>query len=157
MAETALTKAMAPALPKLDVDALEDALRAAKATGKVDPKVIAKAEAKLEQARKRRDVIELGPKREAAEKALREIMATAPFDLNAMKNAITEAEEQKVSPGLLEAAKAKCAEQELTEAMERGVEERERLQKALDAAKAAGVNDSVIRGAERRLSAAWSV
>ena len=50
MAEEALAKAMAPALPRLDVGYLQKALTVAKSSSNVDAKVIAKPEAKLEQA-----------------------------------------------------------------------------------------------------------
>ena len=61
MAEDALAKAMAPALPRLDVPALQEALAAASLVPTVDPKVISRAEAKLEQALKRQASLDPPP------------------------------------------------------------------------------------------------
>ena len=110
---------MAPALPKLDVQALQKALQVAKAAGNVDEKLISKAEAKLAQALKRLETTERGPLRTAAEKELKDQMAASPLDLRELKNAIEEAEEQKVNPELTSAAKAKAASAELDEALEK--------------------------------------
>eukprot|EP00966_Prymnesium_polylepis_P278006 6423533-Prymnesium_polylepis.1 len=110
---------MAPALPKLDVQVLQKALQAAKAAGNVDEKLIAKAEAKLAQALKRLETTERGPLRTAAEKELKDLMAASPPDLRELKNAIEEAEEQKVNPELTSAAKAKVASAELDNALQK--------------------------------------
>eukprot|EP00966_Prymnesium_polylepis_P020942 481922-Prymnesium_polylepis.1 len=60
MAEDALMKAMAPALPKLNITSLQDALSTAKASLSIEPGVIMRAEKKLEQAMKRQASLESG-------------------------------------------------------------------------------------------------
>ena len=156
-AESGLTKAMAPALPKLDVPVLEAAIAAAKADGNVDAKVITKAEAKLAQAQKRLETTERGPLRAAAEKELKDQLAASSLDLSALKDAIEEAELQLVSSTLIGTAKAALAKQELDLALEGGVEDREKLAVALATAKAAGVEEEVLAMVEKRLSDDWSV
>ena len=161
--ETALNSAMAPALPKLDIPVLKKAIADAKAAG-IAEKVVTKAETKLQQALKRQGVIAGAPAREAAEKNLAAKIDAGDIGMEELKWAIEEAEEQSVSKEKVEAAKVKLAQVEqaaaktkLLEAMELPDNEREKLQAALTEAKDLGVDDEVMKGAERRLSEAWSV
>jgi len=163
--ESALSAAMAPALPKLDIPVLEKAIADAKAAGVIE-KVITKAEAKLAQAKKRAGVIAGAPAKEAAEKdlAAKSSGAIEALDMDELKWAIEAAEAEHVAAVTVDEAKAKLAKAEalaakekLEKAMELPDNEREALQAALADAKAKGVDGEALHKAERRLSDAWSV
>eukprot|EP00316_Scyphosphaera_apsteinii_P026237 CAMPEP_0119314814 /NCGR_PEP_ID=MMETSP1333-20130426/34027_1 /TAXON_ID=418940 /ORGANISM="Scyphosphaera apsteinii, Strain RCC1455" /LENGTH=138 /DNA_ID=CAMNT_0007320013 /DNA_START=14 /DNA_END=430 /DNA_ORIENTATION=+ len=132
----------------------------------VSEKLINQAERKAEQALKRQETLDRGPRRDAAQRRLSLVMKDPCADLIALRGAIHAAEEACVLHTETEAARTKMGKMEqaaATQALKEAMSsdgtsiENAQLEPALEQARVAKVDPALLAEATRQLESLWSV